>query len=53
MTLATRVLSAVIAVLGVAIVVAGIAREDVLRVLIGILFVAVGAGRIWLARHHA
>jgi hypothetical protein len=51
--LATRVMSTLIVVLGVAIVVVGIAREDVVRVLVGVLFVAAGAGRLWLARRRA
>ena len=48
MTLATRVMSTLILVLGAAIIVAGIAREDVVRALVVVLFVAAGAGRLWL-----
>ena len=47
---ATQVLSVVILALGIAIVGVGIAREDVVRVVVGVLFAAVGAGRVWLAR---
>ena len=49
----TQVLSAVILVLGFAIVGVGIAREDAVRIVVGVLFAAVGAGRLWLARRGA
>ena len=49
-TLATRVMSTLIVVLGLVIVVAGAARGDILRVVIGLLFVAAGAGRLYLQR---
>jgi hypothetical protein len=48
-TLATRVLSVVIALLGVAIIVAAIDRADIARGVIGVLFIALGAGRLYLA----
>ena len=50
MTLATRVLSSVIVLLGIAMIGVAIARADVLRAVIGLLFIAAGAGRLWLAR---
>ena len=50
---ATTVLSTLIALLGVAIIVAGIAREDVVRALIGVLFIGAGLGRLYLARRGA
>jgi len=48
--LATRVLSTVIVLLGVVIVAVGVARADVLRAVIGVLFVAAGVGRLYLQR---
>ena len=50
MTLATRVMSSLILVLGLVIIGTGIARGDVLRALIGVLFVLAGAGRLYLQR---
>ena len=50
MTLATRVMSTLIVLLGLVIVVTGIVRGDVLRAVIGLLFVAAGAGRLYLQR---
>ncbi len=50
---ATRVMSAVMVVLGVALVISTVARGGgplAIGVLLGALFVAVGAGRLYLAR---
>jgi hypothetical protein len=49
----TRVMSAVMIVLGVALVISTVARGGgplAIGVLLGALFVAVGAGRLYLAR---
>ena len=50
MILATRVMSTLIALLGVAIIVTAVARADVVRGVIGVLFIAAGAGRLYLQR---
>ena len=50
---ATRLLSGVLVLLGVAMVVSTLARGGgplAFGVLIGVMFAAVGAGRLWLAR---
>jgi hypothetical protein len=51
MPLATRILSALIALVGVAMIVSAIAHGGgplAYGVILGVLFVAVGAGRLWL-----
>ena len=51
MPLATRILSAVIALVGVAMIVSAVAHGGgplAYGVILGVLFVAVGAGRLWL-----
>jgi hypothetical protein len=51
MPLATRILSAVIALVGVAMIVSAIAHGGgplAYGVILGVLFIAVGAGRLWL-----
>ena len=50
----TRALSGVLLVLGVAMVVAAIARGGgplALGVVLGVMFAGLGAGRLWLARN--
>ena len=51
MPLATRILSALIALVGVAMIISAIAHGGgplAYGVILGVLFVAVGAGRLWL-----
>jgi hypothetical protein len=51
MPLATRILSGLIALVGVAMIVSAIAHGGgplAYGVILGVLFVAVGAGRLWL-----
>jgi drug/metabolite transporter (DMT)-like permease len=51
MPLATRILSALIALVGVAMIVSAVAHGGgplAYGVILGVLFVAVGAGRLWL-----
>ena len=51
MPLATRILSALIALVGVAMIVSAVAHGGgplAYGVILGVLFIAVGAGRLWL-----
>ena len=53
MTQATRILSGLMVLIGLAMIISAVARGGgplAYGVVLGILFVAVGAGRLWLSR---
>jgi hypothetical protein len=53
MTNATRILSAVIVLIGLAMIISAVAHGGgplAYGVVLGILFVALGAGRLWVSR---